>query len=213
MGSTTTGPVSVTSDVEGLSLLGERLCLDFDNTVDPRHSDHPREFLACYADLVAWAAHTQALDRGTAEALQRYGAAAPAAAAAVFARARALRQAVYGIFSSLAATGSPAPEDLARLDDELGRAMGHARVVPASTGYRWGWDGELPLDRPLWPVVSSAAELLVTGDPARVRECPGMDGCGWLFYDTSKNGSRRWCSMKGCGNRAKSRRHHRRTAT
>jgi predicted RNA-binding Zn ribbon-like protein len=40
-----------------------------------------------------------------------------------------------------------------------------------------------------------------------VRAC---GGCGWLFLDTSKNHSRRWCSMDACGNQAKARRHYRR---
>ncbi|MEO7208325.1 MAG: CGNR zinc finger domain-containing protein [Steroidobacteraceae bacterium] len=40
----------------------------------------------------------------------------------------------------------------------------------------------------------------------RLREC-ASDMCGWLFLDLSKNGSRRWCDMKGCGNREKLRRY------
>jgi predicted RNA-binding Zn ribbon-like protein len=40
--------------------------------------------------------------------------------------------------------------------------------------------------------------------------CPG-EGCGWLFFDASKNRSRRWCAMEDCGNRAKARRHYRRS--
>ena len=44
---------------------------------------------------------------------------------------------------------------------------------------------------------------------ARVRICEAPD-CEWLFYDTSKNRSRRWCDMRQCGNRMKARRHYRR---
>ena len=36
----------------------------------------------------------------------------------------------------------------------------------------------------------------------RVKACPGPD-CGWVFHDRSRNGSRRWCDMGECGNRAK----------
>jgi predicted RNA-binding Zn ribbon-like protein len=42
-----------------------------------------------------------------------------------------------------------------------------------------------------------------------VGECEG-EGCSWLFLDTSRNRSRRWCSMEDCGNRAKARRHYER---
>lgn len=52
----------------------------------------------------------------------------------------------------------------------------------------------------------SAVELLTGADPHRVKACPADEGCGWIFYDESKNSSRRWCSMRGCGSRAKLRR-------
>ena len=81
-------------------------------------------------------------------------------------------------------------------------------MAPAGGGYDWSWAGRPDdLARPLWPVARSAVELLTLGDLARVRECPGAGDCGWLFYDTSRNGSRRWCSMEGCGSRVKMRRH------
>ena len=57
----------------------------------------------------------------------------------------------------------------------------------------------------------SAVELLAGDHAAPVKLC-GMreaTGCSWLFVDESRNGSRRWCSMKDCGNRAKARRHYR----
>jgi len=40
-----------------------------------------------------------------------------------------------------------------------------------------------------------------------VRVC-ASDTCGWLFLDTSKNHTRRWCDMKSCGNRAKARKYY-----
>jgi predicted RNA-binding Zn ribbon-like protein len=59
----------------------------------------------------------------------------------------------------------------------------------------------------LWPIVRSAAELLTSEDLGRVRRC-GREGCDWLFVDSSKNRSRRWCSMEMCGSRVKSRRYY-----
>jgi predicted RNA-binding Zn ribbon-like protein len=58
-------------------------------------------------------------------------------------------------------------------------------------------------------VVKSAGDLLISGELDNVRVCSAPD-CQWLFLDTSKNHSRRWCDMKGCGNRAKVRRHYER---
>ncbi|WP_232524336.1 CGNR zinc finger domain-containing protein [Nocardiopsis gilva] len=42
----------------------------------------------------------------------------------------------------------------------------------------------------------------------RIRRCEG-DHCVLYFFDTSRNGTRRWCSMAVCGNRAKAQRHYR----
>jgi predicted RNA-binding Zn ribbon-like protein len=65
------------------------------------------------------------------------------------------------------------------------------------------------LDRMLWPVARSAADTLTSGDLKRVRRC-ARQGCDWLFVDTSKNRSRRWCSMSMCGSRVKAGRYYRR---
>ncbi|HWT81116.1 MAG TPA: CGNR zinc finger domain-containing protein, partial [Candidatus Methylomirabilis sp.] len=50
------------------------------------------------------------------------------------------------------------------------------------------------------PIVDAAAEMLVNLHPGRLRRC---ESCILHFYDTSKNGTRRWCSMQICGNRSK----------
>lgn len=61
----------------------------------------------------------------------------------------------------------------------------------------------------LAPVAAAAAELLATGDRSRLRRCAAQ-GCVRWFYDVSRNGRRRWCSMARCGNRAKVAAHYRR---
>jgi predicted RNA-binding Zn ribbon-like protein len=105
----------------------------------------------------------------------------------------------------------PQERDLAAVREEYAAAVPHARLTPTAEGYEWSWEGKPDdLGRPLWPVAGSAIELLTTGDLRRVKECPGADDCGWLFYDTSRNGARRWCSMEGCGSRAKAGAYYRR---
>jgi predicted RNA-binding Zn ribbon-like protein len=59
----------------------------------------------------------------------------------------------------------------------------------------------------LAPVLWSAAELLLNAPHRRIRRCAN-DRCLWLFVDTSKSGTRRWCDMSSCGNRAKAARHY-----
>ena len=192
--------------------LGGRLCLDFVNTVDPRHGDHAREYLRGYDDLVAWARVTGTLDDREAGRLLQRATSLPAEAAAVLDRAVALREALYRVFAH---PPPPDPGGLEVVNREVGRALGQTCLRPATGAarYRLGWAEAGPtLDRPLWPVARSAAELLASPDADRVRECQG-DGCGWLFLDTSRNRRRAWCSMDGCGNRAKARRHYARRRT
>ncbi|MBN3928185.1 CGNR zinc finger domain-containing protein [Streptomyces verrucosisporus] len=65
-------------------------------------------------------------------------------------------------------------------------------------------------DDPAWLAAWLAADdylRLVGAAPDRVRACAN-DGCVLHFYDVSRNGTRRWCSMSGCGNRAKASRHY-----
>jgi len=63
------------------------------------------------------------------------------------------------------------------------------------------------MDLFLDPIIKSAADLLSSSELKRVKRCAD-DACSWLFMDKSRNNSRRWCSMKGCGNRAKAHRHY-----
>jgi len=194
-----------------LELVGGRLCLDFANTVDWHASDHPREWLTGFSDLAAWSRHAGALTEGQARSLVRAAESGAEEAASVLERAITLREALYRIFSAIAARRSVEPADLATLNTALATALMHLRVIPADEGFTWDWAaGQGELDRMLWPVAWSAARLLTSKDLDRVRECPG-DGCGWLFLDTSKNRTRKWCSMESCGNRAKARRHYRKT--
>ena len=102
------------------------------------------------------------------------------------------------------------PGQLEILNEELAGAMARSQVVPTDSGFTWLWaEGGKALDCVLWPIARSAADLLTEGPLLAIRRCEGR-GCGWLFLDTSRNRTRRWCDMRICGNRAKARRHHER---
>jgi predicted RNA-binding Zn ribbon-like protein len=184
------------------------LCLDFANTVDWHASDRPRESLHGYQDLLAWAAAHGVLSADQADGLARRARREPQAALATYHRATALREAVYRIFVARIAGTLPARGDVRVLNEELQRALTQYRVAFGVDGPAWCLAAQrLELDLPLWPIVQSAAELLMSYDLCdRVGQCADPSGCGWLFLDLSKNHSRRWCSIQDCGNRAKQRR-------
>jgi len=60
-------------------------------------------------------------------------------------------------------------------------------------------------------VVCDVARARTLGTWDRLKLCPAED-CLWAFFDSSKNRSRRWCSMNVCGNRTKTRSYRRRRA-
>jgi predicted RNA-binding Zn ribbon-like protein len=196
-----------------LKLLAGRLSLDFINTVYWHLDEEPEEFLTGYAELVDWAEHAGILVSEDAAELRTEAAHAPDAARAIRERAVALREALFRTF--LAATRRARPEagDLHLINRELKQALAHLELGPAGRGLAWDWNGsDGALDRMLWPILQDAAQLLTSAELERVKVC-GDDRCGWLFLDTSRNRSRRWCSMEDCGNRAKARRYYWRQQT
>lgn len=197
-------------DTSGLAGLAVRphLCLDFANTVASHDGASRYDHLASYADLVAWSHDRGTLTEQEAEYLHQEGARRPVESAEIFHRAIALREAIYRIFSNQVHGIAPPAADLAALNSALGAALAHARLVPAALGITWGWMApQAALDRPLWPVATSAAALLTSAGVDKVRACAGH-ACAWLFVDTTKNQSRRYCTAQGCGNRARARRHY-----
>ena len=196
-------------DAATLPLRGGRLCLDFANTVDwHAGAQHGQEYLTSYAELVAWGRHAGILAGDEAHTLMREAARHAERAQAALDQAIALREVIYRVFSALAHGRSVDTGDLVALNAALVDAYAHLRLRAGTPHFSWTWEPDGPaLERVLWPVACSAGELLTADELERVRECAG-DLCGWLFLDASKNHSRRWCDMAGCGNRAKARRHY-----
>lgn len=70
--------------------------------------------------------------------------------------------------------------------------------------FDYGYD-VIGWDLVLWHIAKSFADMLCNHDQSRIKICDNPD-CGWVFYDTSRNKSRRWCSESSCGNLMKVRR-------
>lgn len=193
-----------------LKLIGGFLCLDFVNTVDWRTSDHPHEFLTKYSDLVSWSQHAEILTSNEARDLNRKAELRPTYAKKVLERATTIRETLYRIFSAAADHHSSSASDMTVLNTELSKAMAQMQLKPTADSCSWTYTFRgNDLDRMLWSVVRSAADLLTSGKLNRISKCSAKD-CGWLFLDMSRNRSRRWCDMQDCGNRAKARRHYQR---
>lgn len=182
--------------------------LDFANTLDWRLRATPVELLHTFADLLRWAWTAAILTPSEARSLRAWGEAHPRAAARALSDAIAVREAIAAIFQAVARGEGVPSHPLARLDATFREACAARTLRPAGAGVVWNWQETGPA-RPVLAVALDAARLLTSPERDRVREC-GDAECGWLFVDTSRNRSRRWCTMQGCGNRNKARRFYRR---
>jgi predicted RNA-binding Zn ribbon-like protein len=186
---------------------GNHLCLDFANTLNDR-ANTPRELLNEYSDLVMWSQQAGILAEDHAQQLVEEAKQKPKEAAEVLQRAITLREAIYRIFEKITENASPSQIDLDILNTALSKVMDQAYIVKTGDGFAWNWTGKRErLDRMLLAIAQAAADLLTSEQLSGVRIC-ASEVCNWLFLDTSKNHSRRWCDMKSCGNRAKARRHY-----
>jgi predicted RNA-binding Zn ribbon-like protein len=192
------------------------LALDLANTVSWRPSERPIERMADAEDYIRWARQSRVITDREARELTQQARRKPADAAAAVARVRTLREAIYRAFAALADGDPPDESDLAAINAALSEAMRHLRVTRGSDGtFTSAWEESPPsLSRLVWPAAKSVAEVLTSSDLGRLKKC-GSANCGWLFVDTTRNGTRRWCDMRVCGNRAKARRyyHRQRSAT
>ncbi|HJR49499.1 MAG TPA: ABATE domain-containing protein [Gemmatimonadales bacterium] len=182
--------------------------LDLINTVDWTSRGLENERLEGFEQLTRWAEGAGVIDAATGRRLRRLGETRPRAAAAALTYAIEARGTLRELFGSIA-RGEPAGPALARfnrLQREAIAGLEIAAVEGAGTGYRWRWRGEESDPRALvWRVLWSAASLLRSDEIGNVRVCDG-DDCGWMYVDRSRNGLRRWCQMRTCGTREKTRR-------
>lgn len=186
------------------------LCLDFVNTIHDSHAEDKEEELHAISDLLQWASEAGLLSSAHDDRLAaRYGR-NPREATAALTKAIAIRDLLLSIFAGIANGRSLSSQHLSELNSALAQTPGLLRVRNSSDRIETEWasagDG---LKQVLFPVLTSAAELLASDRLGRVRECASAD-CTWLFVDESRNHSRRWCEMSACGNRMKARRHYQR---
>jgi predicted RNA-binding Zn ribbon-like protein len=190
--------------VRGLRLVAKRPALDFVNTIDPRQGNTTIDYLRNYTDLAAWGARAGVISPETSSRLTRLARQNNAKADQALENSRQLREALYHIFFRIAVDRRPSPSDLELLRTAFQEALGHAKLEQYGRGFCWRLDPDLEFIR--WSVARDAVAMLESDALKRLKLCPG-NNCGWVFLDTSKNGTRRWCSMAGCGNRTKARRH------
>ncbi|GAA2755256.1 CGNR zinc finger domain-containing protein [Actinopolymorpha rutila] len=193
------------SDPRELPIVGGHLALDFANTVDDPLGPQRHDHAATYDDLVSWSTRVETVTGAQEARLRRLARRRADDAAHTLERAHELRDTLNKVFGRIADSGSGAAETArhwTRLRPFVTDAMAAATLAeepapsPGSPAWRWAWPRSDDLAVVLHPVAVAAADLLVSDQLHRLSRCAR---CPWLFLDTSKNHSRRWCDMNDCG--------------
>jgi predicted RNA-binding Zn ribbon-like protein len=205
-------PSTTPSQPESIELIGGHPALDLVNTMSWRHdTDRRRENLAVPLDLLTWTHRAAVLDKHHLTGMRLAMAEDPKTAEDVLRRVHELREQLYHHLADC--IDHPGGEQQIREGSPLHRGFADAVTASnlAGTPARWTLEARDPLD--LARVLAlHALDLVQTMPPDRLRRCDD-DGCGWLFLDTTRNHSRRWCSSRDCGNRDRARRHYARNRT
>lgn len=192
--------------LESLELVGGVLCLDFANTINSRREPE-HDYLLTYSDIVEWAGKVEILSVQQVKSLKQLETQDVRKAERALEKGQNAREVIYRVFSAVANKSEPKEDDFMAITHLYEEAIANGQHVRIDQHYEIAWKADEMFDAFLWPIVSSAESLLLSKELSRVKECPN---CGWLFLDTSKNQSRRWCSMNTCGARDKMRRYHKR---
>jgi predicted RNA-binding Zn ribbon-like protein len=164
-----------------------------------------------YEHIVLWFRHLQVLTDEEVERLCQLAKQDPEKAQNAYIKITSLRDANYRILTAIAHQQEPGAKDIDTLNQNLSEAMKNRKLISTPVGFTWAWEkSDDSLDWMAWPVAHSTAQILASDQVQRIREC---NGCYWIFMDTSRNGMRRWCDMKTCGNRAKAHRHYEKIKT
>jgi predicted RNA-binding Zn ribbon-like protein len=187
---------------------GGRLCLAVTNSIWWRRGPAPDDHMRSYPELVGLAERSGWVP--DAPRLVRAATGQRAQAARVLAEAVSLRESLFEVFSAVAAAAPPAAGHLAVIEARSASGLAALQLDRvASGGFRLRWTGS-DLELPLHLISVSATLLLTAPELDRVKQCPGPT-CGWVFLDTTRNRSRRWCETSECGNRNRVQAHYRRT--
>ncbi|MBC7797247.1 MAG: CGNR zinc finger domain-containing protein [Pyrinomonadaceae bacterium] len=186
------------ADNKQFYVVGNNLSLDFINTKIVMNGE-PKDLLTDFQDFVSWSFKLDLLNEAQARKLFVN----PVEDKKSFTEIIGFRENLRDLIENLSRGEKTQTRQIKEINKILATNSGHAEISKTDEGFekklRLNFDEPLKL---LLPIAESAADLLCFGNLDYLRKCEG-ETCILYFYDTTKNHKRRWCSMSGCGNRAK----------
>jgi predicted RNA-binding Zn ribbon-like protein len=197
--------VQIANQDRVFELVAGQPVLDLVNTLDWRfRGDEPEELLESYSDLLGFAEQSALLTAKQVRGLLRQT--SDAGRERVQMATKELREAVADVLYAGIDGRKPPTTPIKTLERFFKKAREPRGLLWNRSRLNWDWpEAERAVELPLWLLALSAEELMTSNKIDMVRACAKPD-CRWLFLDTSKNHTRRWCDMKLCGNRMKARR-------
>ncbi len=186
-------------------LIAGHPALDLVNTLDWRFRDgNPEELLDTYTNLLRFCQQSNLLTSSQSRRILRM--ISEPVAVRVLSAVKDLREAAAEIFYAALEGRDPAAASIKVVESRFKSGREHQRLLWVDSRLVWDWSQPAYLpELPLWLLSLSTADLMASDAMHKMRECGNLE-CRWLFLDTSKNHTRRWCDMKVCGNRMKARR-------
>jgi predicted RNA-binding Zn ribbon-like protein len=187
--------------IDPTSTVGGAFCLDFCNA----------EFAgSSYSAILEWAQAVGVITASEANDLAHLARQHPRRALDATRHAEVFQHTAREVFAAITDGQPPSPTAAHGLLDAFASAARAARLAPTGDTVVMTWDRHTDLHAVRHIIAHDAVRLLEAAPTSRIRRC---QGCSWFFVDTSRNRSRRWCSMETCGARDKMRRYHQRNRT
>jgi predicted RNA-binding Zn ribbon-like protein len=184
-------------------LIGGDPVLDFVNTIHDWTAPEPRDYVPTFPEVLRFAEAAGVLSPAEA---RRLGA---LPGGTELRRLRDLRARLERILRAVEADRAPPGSDLEDLAEGAAEAARSARLRSEKGRVKRLVDADAAGAATVrLRLVEGMIALLTSERPSRVSRCPS---CGWFFVDTTKNRSRRWCSMAMCGSAVKARNYYWRT--
>lgn len=188
-------------------IVGNHRCLDFINT-QIIEKGRPVDLLTNFSDLVKWLKSAGFLDSAEAKKVLKRWDNKPQGAH-TFERARAVRAILREMVEWIKGR-SVQQSTIDEINKLLSKRIGYYKLIHLRGEFKAQFHAESNNTIHLIaPIAESASDLLCNGNLSLIKKCENPY-CVLYFYDTSKSHTRRWCSMRICGNRSKVTAHYRR---
>lgn len=188
--------------------VGNHPCLDFINTRIVQNGQ-PVDLLQTFSDLVRWLVEARLLSREEGkQADRKWG--EKSEGVQTLDQARQFRAALREMIERIVAGKSVPSAGTEVINRMLRYRVGYPQLTGRSGKFEREFRAESQeANRLLGLLAESASDLLCTCDFSLIKQCQNPP-CVLVFYDTTKNHARHWCSMSVCGNRMKVAAHYRR---